>query len=125
MSDVRKCPGSCILNIDAPGIESCRPIHERVVVLVRTDPEPDDAFLFAQADGSVVQANVDSPDIAFGRETQGGMKRIGAKKGKFLIGEPLNLGRQFLVAFFKRMDACRRLFPWLAAAGAEILLHFT
>jgi len=52
------------------------PIHEDVVVLVRTDPEPDDAFIFAQADGPVVQADVYGPDIAFGGKAERRVKRI-------------------------------------------------
>jgi len=51
-------------------------IHEFVVILVGTDPKPDNIFILTPRNGSVMETDINRPDISFRGKAQGWMERI-------------------------------------------------
>lgn len=74
-------------------------IHEFVIILMGTNPKPNNIFVLTPRNGAVMETNIDRPDVALRGKAQGWMERIRSEEGEFLVREFLDLFREFFVEF--------------------------
>lgn len=75
-------------------------LGESVVISMRPDPEPENSLFFRRSvhtDSAVVETHPDGPDVVDSLEVKRRMLLIRLEKGKFLVGNPADMGRQVVV----------------------------